>query len=60
MPDRTMKCSDCGAEFIWSEREQGFFQSKGLTHEPKRCVPCRAAKRAKYANRPDGKRDSRR
>lgn len=49
MPDKTLKCVDCGAEFIWTEREQIFFQTQELVHEPKRCVSCRAKKRAKNA-----------
>ncbi len=46
--DRTLTCRDCGEPFVFSEGEQAFFASKGLTHDPQRCVPCRAAaKRAR-------------
>jgi hypothetical protein len=44
--DKTLKCSDCGADFTFSAGEQEFFASKGLTNEPKRCRPCRDAKKA--------------
>ena len=35
--DKTLQCSDCGADFTFSAEEQTFFQSKGYTNEPKRC-----------------------
>lgn len=43
--DKDIQCSDCGARFTFSAGEQEFFASKGFTNEPKRCVPCRAAKK---------------
>lgn len=52
MSDKTLKCVDCGADFVWDEREQHFFQVQGLVHEPKRCAPCRAKKRARNASKP--------
>jgi hypothetical protein len=39
--DKTIKCKDCGTDFVWTVREQEFFQQKKLQNEPKRCVPCR-------------------
>ena len=44
--DKTLKCSDCGNEFIFSSAEQEFFQSKGYTNEPKRCPNCRQARKS--------------
>lgn len=44
MPDKTLKCVDCKADFTFTESEQKFFESKGFT-EPKRCKPCRDAKK---------------
>jgi CxxC-x17-CxxC domain-containing protein len=44
--DKTLQCSDCGAEFTFSAEEQEFFQAKGYTNEPKRCPSCRAARKA--------------
>lgn len=46
MPDITLNCCDCPNPFIWTEGEQAFFQSKGLTEQPKRCKECRAKKKA--------------
>jgi len=43
--DKTVTCRDCGAEFVFSAGEQGFFQEKGLLNEPQRCKPCRDARR---------------
>jgi CxxC-x17-CxxC domain-containing protein len=43
--DKTLQCSDCGAEFIFSAEDQEFFQSKGYTNEPKRCPSCRQARK---------------
>ena len=49
--DKTMKCCDCGAEFIFSARDQEFYAEKGFQNEPKRCKPCRDAKKAEKRNR---------
>ena len=43
--DKTIECSDCGANFTFSVSEQEFFQSKGYTNEPKRCPECRDARK---------------
>jgi CxxC-x17-CxxC domain-containing protein len=58
--DKTLECSDCGKEFTFSAEEQEFFQSKGYTNEPKRCPPCREARKTErygsggYGNRSYG------
>jgi CxxC-x17-CxxC domain-containing protein len=44
--DKTLQCSDCGASFTFTAEEQEFFQSKGYTNEPKRCLACRQARKA--------------
>lgn len=46
MPDRTIQCRDCGADFIFSEGEQDFYTEKGFTNDPVRCPSCRKAKKA--------------
>jgi hypothetical protein len=43
--DKSLQCSDCGATFTFTAGEQEFFASKGFTNEPRRCVPCRRAKK---------------
>ena len=43
--DKTLNCSDCGADFTFSATEQEFFASKGFTNEPGRCPDCRAARK---------------
>jgi CxxC-x17-CxxC domain-containing protein len=42
--DKTLTCSDCGQEFIFSAEDQEFYASRGFT-EPKRCRSCRAMRR---------------
>ncbi|HLF92624.1 MAG TPA: CxxC-x17-CxxC domain-containing protein [Planctomycetota bacterium] len=44
--DKQITCVDCGAEFTFSSGEQERFAQLGFTNEPKRCSPCRAAKKA--------------
>ena len=39
--DKTLVCSDCGAEFIFTAGEQEFYASRGFTNEPRRCKSCR-------------------
>ncbi len=49
--DKSLQCSDCGREFIFSVKDQEFFQSKGFTNEPKRCPECRQARKSeRYGN----------
>ena len=48
-PDRSIKCVDCGENFIWTSGEQAFFHDKGLKNEPKRCKPCKQAKNERLA-----------
>jgi CxxC-x17-CxxC domain-containing protein len=42
--DKTLTCSDCGQEFIFSAEDQEFYATRGFT-EPKRCRSCRALRR---------------
>lgn len=44
--DQTLRCRDCGIDFIWTEGEQDFYASRGLSNPPSRCPSCRAARRA--------------
>ncbi len=44
--DKSLQCSDCGASFTFTATEQEYFASRGFTNEPKRCLPCRQAKKA--------------
>jgi len=46
--DKVLKCSECGAEFVFTAGEQMFFADKGFKNEPKRCKSCKA-KRAESA-----------
>ena len=43
--DKSLQCSDCGADFTFSAEEQELFATRGYTNEPKRCPSCRQAKR---------------
>ena len=44
--DKTLQCADCGNSFVFTAREQEFFQQKGYVNEPKRCPACRQSRRA--------------
>ncbi|MGB9706872.1 MAG: zinc-ribbon domain containing protein [Microgenomates group bacterium] len=43
--DKTIKCRDCGADFVWTASEQEFYQQKGFDNPPARCPKCRQAKK---------------
>jgi phage FluMu protein Com len=45
--DKSIRCSDCGANFTFTSGEQEFYQAKGFTNEPKRCPSCRRANKAR-------------
>ena len=44
--DKSIQCSDCGADFTFSADEQELFASRGYTNDPKRCMPCRQARKS--------------
>ena len=45
LEDKTLVCADCGAEFTFSAADQEFHTARGY-QDPKRCPPCRQARRA--------------
>ncbi|MGH9660606.1 MAG: zinc-ribbon domain containing protein [Bryobacteraceae bacterium] len=36
-----LKCSECGAEFVFTAGEQQFYRDKNFKNEPKRCKACK-------------------
>ncbi len=50
--DKTLKCKDCGNDFVFTAGEQEFYAEKGFQNEPQRCKACRdARKNAQRGNR---------
>ncbi|MEI7833779.1 MAG: zinc-ribbon domain-containing protein [bacterium] len=49
MPDQTLVCSDCQAQYTFTEGEQSFFKEKGFTPPP-RCADCRRRRKAEKMN----------
>ena len=49
--DKTIKCCDCGQEFVFTAGEQQFYAEKGFTNEPKRCKACRDVNKAAIAKK---------
>lgn len=47
--DRTIRCIDCGKDFVWTVGEQVFFRDKQLQNPPKRCKECKQAKNERLA-----------
>jgi len=45
--DKSLQCSDCSTAFTFGAEEQEQFATRGYTNEPKRCPPCREARKAK-------------
>ncbi|HEU5441547.1 MAG TPA: zinc-ribbon domain containing protein [Ktedonobacterales bacterium] len=43
--DLTLRCRDCGQDFVFTAGEQDFYASKGLMHQPSRCPECRSARK---------------
>lgn len=48
--DKKIKCQDCGEDFIFTERDQIFYQEKGF-EPPKRCKLCRNARKDRFNNK---------
>ncbi len=40
--DRILKCTECGADFVFTAGEQHFFYDKNFKNEPKRCKACKS------------------
>jgi CxxC-x17-CxxC domain-containing protein len=53
MPDLEITCAECGTPFPFSEREQDYYRERGLSH-PKRCKPCRDARRQNFGGAREG------
>jgi hypothetical protein len=44
MEDKTIKCKECGDDFVLTVDDQKWYQEKGFK-EPKRCKSCRHLRR---------------
>lgn len=44
--EKSLQCADCGITFAFTAEEQELFASRGYTNEPKRCPPCRQARKS--------------
>lgn len=44
--DKTLKCKECGADFIFTAGEQEFYAERGFVNEPQRCKNCRDARKS--------------
>ena len=47
LEDKSIKCVDCGEDFLFTIGEQEFYREHGLTHAPTRCRNCRESRKAK-------------
>jgi CxxC-x17-CxxC domain-containing protein len=57
--DKTIKCVDCGTEFLFTAGEQEFYREHGLTNQPTRCRRCREARKSQKPGGGRMVRDSR-
>lgn len=48
--DKTLKCIDCGADFVFTAGEQLFFHDKQFKNEPKRCKACKNKRMAQIGH----------
>ena len=55
--DRIIKCSECGAEFVFTAGEQHFFHDKNFKNEPKRCKACKSKRQGRLRRGQDGNDD---
>jgi CxxC-x17-CxxC domain-containing protein len=57
--DETLRCRDCGRDFVFTVGEQKFFEERGLLHKPSRCPECRAARKGQAGGSYPGERSAR-
>ena len=43
--DETLKCRDCGEDFVFTAGEQEFYKEKKFENKPVRCKACRDKKK---------------
>ena len=55
--DMQLTCSDCGQEFTFTSADQAFFSERGYS-TPKRCKPCRMAKKSEQGGGGSGYRQA--
>jgi CxxC-x17-CxxC domain-containing protein len=53
--DRSLKCVECGTDFVFTSGEQSFYADRGFKNEPKRCKNCKG-KRGSSGNGPGSPR----
>ncbi len=51
LKDKTIKCKDCGKEFVFTVRDQEFYKKMNFNQEPSRCKECRQARKNQKNNR---------
>jgi len=49
MSDTEIVCQDCSTPFVFSDRDQAFYEEKGFT-PPKRCKPCREQRKSQQGD----------
>ncbi len=47
--DQHLTCADCGHDFVWSAKDQGFYAEKGF-QAPRRCKDCRQARKERQGD----------
>lgn len=45
LQDKQLNCVDCGAQFLFTARDQAFYQERGYS-APRRCKTCRDKRKA--------------
>jgi CxxC-x17-CxxC domain-containing protein len=55
--DKVMTCADCSQDFVFTARDQEFYADRGFT-EPRRCLSCRASRKAARGDSSGGYGDS--
>ena len=43
--DKTLVCTECGNDFVFTAGEQEFYAERGFQNEPQRCKACRDARK---------------
>lgn len=54
--DQTLRCRECGRDFVFTVGEQEFYASRGLMNTPSRCPECRASRKASMSGGYGGER----
>lgn len=52
--DKSIKCKECGNDFVFTAGDQAFYAMKGFENTPARCRDCRTKRNEQFRGKSNG------